>query len=86
LKKHLVAILLFTGLAFSQVAEEEHQLVKNTLVDMTIRWNLAVRDNESLSKQIEVLVQELQAIEKPSEELIAIMKKYGIYQEEIINN
>ena len=79
-------IFLFTGVAFSQVTEEEHQLVKNTLVNMTIRWDLTVESNEALVKQVNALVQDLQAIKEPSEELIVIMKKYEIYQEEEINN
>ena len=83
MKKTLIAILLFSGIALSQVTEEEHQTVKNTLVNMTIRWDLTVENNETLVKQINALILDLQAIKEPSEELIAIMKKYEIYQENI---
>ena len=83
MKKILIAILLFSGIALSQVTEKEHQTVKNTLVNMTIRWDLTVESNEILVKQINALILDLQAIKEPSEELIAIMKKYEIYQENI---
>ena len=83
MKKILIAILLFSGIALSQVTEEEHQTVKNTLVNMTIRWDLTVENNETLFKQINALILDLQAIKEPSEELIVIMKKYEIYQENI---
>ena len=83
MKKTLIAILLFSGIALSQVTEEEHQTVKNTLVNMTIRWDLTVESNETLVKQINALILDLQAIKEPSEELIVIMKKYEIYQENI---
>ena len=42
MKKTLIAMLLFSGIALSQVTEEEHQIVKNTLVNMTIRWDQAI--------------------------------------------
>ena len=83
MKKRLViiAILLFSGIALSQVTEEEHQIVKNTLVNMTIRWDQVITATEQLNNLTNTLVEDLQAIENPSEELIAVMKKYQIYIE-----
>ncbi len=81
MKKYLAVILLFTGRAFSQVAEEEHQLVRNTLANMTIRWDLAIKANKDLNENIKNLLMELQAIKEPSAELIVILKKYNIYKE-----
>ncbi|KKK53696.1 hypothetical protein LCGC14_3092200 [marine sediment metagenome] len=81
MKKTLIAILLFSGIALSQVTEEEHQIVKNTLVNMTIRWDQAIVTTEQLNNLTNNLVVDLQAIENPSEALIAVMKKYQIYVE-----
>ncbi len=82
--KYLI-ILLFTGLTFSQVTEEEHQIVKNALVNMTIRWDQVAIRNEVLTQNLQLtndFIADLQAIENPSEELIAIFKKYNINQPE----
>ncbi len=76
-----IAILLFSGIALSQVVEEEHQTVKNTLVNMTIRWDQAIAATEQLNNLTNALVTDLQAIENPSEALIVVMKKYQIYVE-----
>jgi len=83
LKKILIAVLFFAGVAFPQVTEEEHQLVKNTLVEMTIRWNAVLEANETLNQIGNSLVTDLKAIKEPSEELIAVLKKYGLYE---VNN
>ncbi len=82
--KYLI-ILLFAGLTFSQVTEEEHQMVKNTLVNMTIRWDQVAIRNEALTQNLQLtndFIADLQAIENPSEELIAIFEKYNINQPE----
>ena len=81
MKKILIAMLLFSSIALSQVTEEEHQTVKNTLVNMTIRWDQAIAATEQLNNLTNALVTDLQAIENPSEALIAVMKKYQIYVE-----
>ena len=81
MKKILIAMLLFSSIALSQVTEEEHQTVKNTLVNMTIRWDQAIAATEQLNNLTNNLVVDLQAIENPSEALIAVMKKYQIYIE-----
>lgn len=72
---------MFSLVAFTQVAEEEHLIVKNTLVDMTIRWNQSVKALEQLNNLANALIVDLQTIENPSEELIVIMKKYQMYIE-----
>ena len=78
MRKIFIAILLFSGIALSQVKEDQ---VKNTLINMTIRWDNAVMAKEQLQELTQALVIDLQALENPSEELIAIMKKYQIYIE-----
>jgi len=80
LKKILIAVLFFAGVAFPQATEEEHQLVKNTLVNMTIRWDAVLEANETLNQIANALVEDLKAIENKSEELIAVLKKYGLYE------
>lgn len=82
--KYIILFFTLTTLTFSQVSVEEHQLVKNTLADMTVRWNQAVEANKKNADLINKLIQDLQAIKEPSEELIAIMKKYQIYKEDEI--
>ena len=79
MRKIFIAILLFSGITLSQVTQEEQ--IKNTLIDMTIRWNEVVKTYENLTQNTNILIEELQAIQNPSEELIAIMKKYQIYKE-----
>ncbi len=81
MRRTLIAMLLFSGIALSQITEEEHQVVKNTLVNMTIRWDQAIAATEQLNNLTNNLVVDLQAIENPSEALIAVMKKYQIYVE-----
>jgi len=78
MRKIFIVILLFSGIALSQVKEDQ---VKNTLINMTIRWDNAVMAKEQLQELTQALVIDLQALENPSEELIAIMKKYQIYIE-----
>ena len=80
MKKYLIAIFLFSTIAIAQITEE-HLLVKNTLVDMTIRWNQSVKALEQLNNLTNELIIELQAIENPSDELKTIMVKYQIYKE-----
>ena len=77
LKKALIVTLLFTGVAFSQTEEEQTKIL---LADYVIQLNRTVRLNTDLTESINAIVTELQAIENPSEELIAILKKYNIYK------
>ncbi len=81
MRKTLIVILFLSSITLSQVTEEEHQIVKNTLVNMTIRWDQAIAATEQLNNLTNNLVVDLQAIENPSEALIAVMKKYQIYVE-----
>ena len=81
MRRTLIAMLFFSGIALSQITEEEHQVVKNTLVNMTIRWDQAIAATEQLNNLTNNLVVDLQVIENPSEALIAVMKKYQIYVE-----
>ena len=77
--KYLLALLFLSGVAFSQVTEEEQ--AKIVLADYVIELNKAVKLNAGLTESINALVAELQAIKEPSEELIAVLKKYNIYKE-----
>lgn len=81
MKKILIAMLLFSGIALSQVSNEEHQTVKNTLINMTMRWDQAITATEQLNNLVNALIADIQTIENPSEELIVVMKKYQIYIE-----
>lgn len=77
--KTLIAILFFSSVAFSQVTEEEQ--VKIILADCVIQLDKEVKLNTNLTESINALVIDLQAIENPSEELIAVLKKYNLYKE-----
>ena len=79
MKKYLILILLFTGVTFSQVTEEER--VKIVLADYVLELNRAIKLNANLTESINALVLELQAIKEPSEELVAVLKKYNLYEE-----
>ncbi len=78
LMKTLLIILLFTGIAFSQITKEEQ--IKILLAEYAIQLDETIKLNMSLTKSINALVTELQAIKEPSDELIAILKKYNIYK------
>lgn len=78
LKRILIAILLFGSIALSQVTEEEQ--TKIILADYVIQLDKEVKLNTNLTESINILIKELQAIENPSEELIAVLKKYNIYK------
>ena len=82
MKKYLIAILLFSGIAFSQVAEEEHLAAKVLLADYAIQLNRIMEINADMAESMNALVVDLQAIKEPSEELITILKKYKLYKEE----
>lgn len=71
--------MLFTGVTFSQVTEEER--VKIVLADYVLELNRAIKLNANLTESINALVLELQAIKEPSEELVAVLKKYNLYEE-----
>ncbi len=77
MKKTLIAILLFGTIIFSQTEEEQTKIL---LADYVIQLNRTVRLNTDLTESINAIVTDLQAIENPSEELIAILKKYNIYK------
>ncbi len=79
--KILIVILLFSGIVFSQVSVEKHQAVKILIADYAIQLDKIVKLNMDLTESINTLVAELQAIEEPSDELIALLKKYGLYKE-----
>ena len=74
-------VLLFSGIAFSQVTKEEQ--TKILLAEFAIQLDETIKLNASLTKTINALVMDLKAIEEPSEELIAVLKKYGLYE---VNN
>lgn len=78
MKKTLIAILLFTGILFSQVTEEEQ--TKILLANYAIQLDREIKLNADLTESMNAFVAELQAIENPSEELIAVLKKYNIYK------
>ncbi len=78
MKKTLIVVLLFAGIAFSQVTEEEQ--VKIVLANYVIQLDKAIKLNTNLTESMNVFVSELQAIKEPSDELIAILKKYNIYK------
>ena len=75
--KTLLIVLLFTGVIFSQTREEQTKII---LANYVIQLDETARLNASLTESINAIVTDLQAIENPSEELIAILKKYNIYK------
>ena len=75
--KTVLTILLFTGIAFSQTEEEQTKIL---LADYAIQLDKTVKLNTSLTETINAIITDLQAIENPSEELIAVLKKYGLYE------
>lgn len=77
--KHLILFFCLTGFAFSQV--DELQQAKDVLAEQAIQISELKKANRNLVEMTNAFVQELQAIKNPSEELIAIMKKYEIYPE-----
>ena len=79
MKKYLLLTLLFTGIAFSQVTEEEQ--VKIVLADYVIQLDKVIKLNMNFTESMDTFVAELQAIENPSDELIVILKKYNLYIE-----
>ena len=76
--KYMIMFICLTGFAFSQV--DELQLAKDALAEMAIERNELIKTNKTLTEMINTFVLDLQAIENPSEELIAVMKKYNIYK------
>ena len=74
----MIMFICLTGFAFSQV--DELQLAKDALAEMAIERNELIKTNKTLTEMINTFVLDLQAIENPSEELIAVMKKYNIYK------
>ena len=80
--KYLILFFCLTGLTFSQ----ELQQAKDALAEVTILWNEQVKVNGNLIEVMNVFALELQAIENPGEELIAVMKKYNIYKEPVEKN
>ncbi len=80
--KILIVILLFSGIVFSQVSVEKHQAVKILIADYAIQLDKIVKLNMDLTESINTLVAKLQAIEEPSDELIALLKEYGLYKED----
>jgi len=77
----LFILIVFVSL-FAQsstfIPIEEHQKVKDALVDMTIRWQESVNLIESMSNGLDRLVEDLNNLENKSEELKAVLKKYNI--------
>ena len=80
MKKTLIVVLLFAGIAFSQVTGEEQ--IKIILANYVIQLDKAVKLNANLTESMNVFVSELQAIKEPSDELITLLKKYGLYKED----
>ena len=66
---------LLSGIIYAQSQEE----LKETLVDMTVRWHQVVEVNKQLNNDVLRLINDLNAIPEPSDTLIAILKKYKIY-------
>ena len=83
MEKIFIAILFFSGITFSQVTEEEQ--TKIVLANYVLELNKAVELNTTLTESMNVFVGELQAIENPSDELIALLKKYNLYKEDNVN-
>ena len=81
--KYLILFLCLTGFIYSQSKEQQ---AKDALVEVTILWNEQVKVNGNLIEVMNVFALELQAIENPGEELIAVMKKYNIYKEPVEKN
>ncbi len=77
--KILIVILLFSGIVFSQTEEEQTKIL---LAEYVIQLDRTVRLNMDLTELINVFMSELQAIKEPSEELITLLKKYGLYKED----
>lgn len=81
LKYLTLFIFLCTGLLFSQPVNQRNEEIKNTLIDMTIRWNELSKNQEGIMNRTGALIFDLQNIKDPSEELIAILKKYNVYMD-----
>jgi DNA repair ATPase RecN len=77
----LFILIIFISL-FAQsstfISIEEHQKVKDALINMTIRWQESINLIENMSTGLDRLAEDLNNIENKSEELKAVLKKYNI--------
>ena len=77
--KILIVILLFSGIVFSQTEEEQTKII---LANYVIQLDKEIKLNMTLTKSLNVFMSELQAIKEPSEELVTLLKKSGLYKED----
>ena len=78
--KYIILFLCLTGFTFSQT--DELAKAKDALAEQAVEINELKKINKTLNEMVDIFVKELQAIKKPSEELIIVLKKYSLYKEE----
>jgi hypothetical protein len=74
--KYIILFLCLSGFTFSQ----ELAKAKDALAEQAIEINELKKTNKTLNEMIDIFVKELQAIKEPSEELIIVLKKYGLHE------
>jgi len=75
--KYIILFFCLTGFTLSQT--DELAKAKDALAEQAIIINELRKANKDLNEMAGAFILDLQAIENPSEELITVLKKYGLY-------